>query len=126
MAERRTETSAQNDRHPLGGGYGQDGLFYGCGTALRGRAYASAEDRAAGIQTRTRWIVFFGLPVVPLGTYRVRHLKDRVNARGRIVAPFLIMSRKPLAWGQVLRAWAVGGAAAVAVLWLWNWWVGPL
>jgi hypothetical protein len=42
----------------------------GMGFSLFGRAYLSEEDRAHGIQVRTKWFTLRGLPVIPIASYR--------------------------------------------------------
>jgi hypothetical protein len=37
---------------------------------LYGRAYLSEEDRAQGIQVRTKWFTMRGLPIIPIASYR--------------------------------------------------------
>lgn len=39
---------------------------------LYGRAFLSEEDKAQGIQVRTKWLTLRGLPIVPVASYRYR------------------------------------------------------
>ena len=44
----------------------------------------------------TRWIVFLFMPLIPIGSYRV---KEHVNAKPEIIG------KVPLQWDQVLEGW---------------------
>jgi hypothetical protein len=115
MAERRSPVCTDS--------FGQNGLFYGCGAAFRGSFYASPEDRAANIETRTRWIVLFYVPLIPLGTYRLIRVKEMVSLRGQLVTRTALVSEEPLAWGQIARVWAISLLIAMTIVFLCRWWI---
>ncbi|MES2393668.1 MAG: hypothetical protein V4555_18665 [Acidobacteriota bacterium] len=89
---------------------------YGIGVGFRGRSFASEADREAKIELRTRWIVFLWVPLIPLGSYRIRRLKPVISARGKLARKFELISQERLCWRQVLRMWAIAAAAVVALV----------
>ena len=52
-----------------------------------------------------KWFTFFFLPVIPLGTYRVRTTKE---GGGLLGTTYHQMQRMPWDWGQVASHYAVG------------------
>jgi len=115
--------TAEQDVFKLTKSFGQNGMLYGCGAAFRGSFYATPEDRAARVETRTRWVTVFYLPVVPLGTYRLIRETGKVSGRGRLFTSNILLSKEPLAWGQVVRVWAASLAIAASLVALASWWV---
>ena len=104
--------------------FGRNGmyLFSGVGVDFRGRDFKSESDRAAGIETRTRWIIGLWLPLIPIGSYRIRTSK-RVASGGRTKRVLELFSEEPLAWRQVLRMWSltVVGIAGMLVVYYLSW-----
>ena len=76
----------------------------GSGLQLRGNKFLNETDKHRDITTVTRWIVFFYMPIIPIGSYRV---KERVNAIPEIIG------KVPLQWDQVLEGWK---KAAIIIL----------
>lgn len=68
-------------------------------------------DAESGIETftTTLFFVFSGLPLIPIGTYRIEKKKGwRYD--------FKIVEKVPLDWEQVLRFWVLAGAGVLVVL----------
>lgn len=122
MSELEQEAAEQR-AFKLSESFGQNGMLYGCGVAFQGSFYASPDDRAARIETRTRWVFLFCLPLIPLGTYRLIRVKDVVSNRGRLARRIELVSKEPLAWEQILRVWAVSWFVAAGLALVWRWWV---
>lgn len=80
-------------------------FYRGSGLRLRGNKFLTESDRNRGIAVATRWIVFAFMPLIPIGSYRIR----RVDEYGKPE----IISKVPLQWDQVWRGW---GFAAILVL----------
>ena len=97
-------------------------LFSGVGVNFRGRDFKSESDQAAGIEMRTRWIVALWLPLIPLGSYRIRRSK-RVAPDGRTKRVLELFSKEPLAWRQVFRMWSLtaAGIALMLVVYYLSW-----
>lgn len=76
--------------------------FNGIGTKYYGKR-EKAED---GSYVTTNWIVFLYVPLIPLGSYRVRPLGE-----GKHLAVYdsqqYAVQRVPLNWRQVLNVYAV-------------------
>ena len=104
--------------------FGRNGmyLFSGVGVGFRGRDFKSESDRVEGIELRTRWIVALWLPLIPIGSYRIRTSK-RVASGGRTKRVLELFSEEPLAWRQVLRMWSltVVGIAGMLVVYYLSW-----
>jgi hypothetical protein len=90
-------------------------FFSGIGVGFRGRGFKSESDRAAGIELRTRWIIVLWLPLIPLGSYRLRRSK-RMGPGGKIKRILELHSKEPLAWRQVFRMWSLTAAGIVLLL----------
>jgi hypothetical protein len=102
--------------------FGRNGmyLFSGVGVGFRGRDFKSESDRVAGIELRTRWIIALWLPLIPLGSYRIRR-SNRLTPDGRTKRVLELFSKEPLSLRQVFRMWsltAVGIAVLVVVYYL--------
>jgi hypothetical protein len=72
----------------------------GRGTRLefRGQKFFNEHDERKGISTVTRWFVFSYMPLIPLGSYRVRASKsDDLNPQ--------IIGKIKLQWDQVWDGW---------------------
>lgn len=82
----------------------------------------SPSDKAEGIELRTRWIVFCWMPLIPLGSYRIRMYRTGWSARGRMIRNFELLSVESLSIAQVLRIWLITltviGLAALLFVWL--------
>jgi hypothetical protein len=68
----------------------------GTGLSLQGHKFLTQEDREKRVTVVTRWIVFLFMPLIPIGSYRV---KEHVNAKPEIIG------KVPLQWDQVLEGW---------------------
>ena len=90
-------------------------MMSGIGVSFRGRGFKSESDRAAGIELRTRWIIGLWLPLVPIGSYRVRR-SNRLSSDGRRRRVLELFSKEPLAWAQVFRMWSLTAAGIVLML----------
>jgi hypothetical protein len=90
-------------------------LMSGIGVGFRGRDFKSESDRAAGIELRTRWIIALWLPLIPLGSYRIRRSK-RLTPDGRRKQTLELFSKEPLAWRQVFRMWSLTAAGIVLMV----------
>lgn len=88
----------------------------GTGLSLQGHKFLTEADREKGITVATRWIVFVYMPLIPIGSYRVR---KHLNATPEIVG------QVPLQWDQVFEGWkkaalvvlGIVGALLGIVLW---------
>ena len=89
-------------------------MMSGVGVDFRGRSFKSGSDREAGIELRTRWIIALWLPLIPIGSYRIRRSK-RLMPDGRTKRVSELFSKEPLAWGLVFRMWSLT-AAGIAVM----------
>jgi hypothetical protein len=89
----------------------------GTGIAFRGSRYASDEDERLGIQLRTRWIVLCWIPLIPIGSYRLRY-----DGRSRFWRRrnFEAVSKENLDWETVIKIWSIT-AAAFLLAWLTIW-----
>jgi hypothetical protein len=98
--------------------FGRNSISYplGIGVGFRGRSFLSTGDKSEGIALRTRWIVLFWLPLIPLGSYRIRMEKPAWNARGQRARNFELVSVEKLSIAQVLGCWAVS-IGCIAVVW---------
>jgi hypothetical protein len=93
--------------------------YQGTGLQLRGHKFLSETDKDKGIVVATRWIVFSFLPLVPLGSYRV---KESGDVNGKTV----IVKKVKLQWDQVSNEWMKTGSVVILLwcAWLWfKWWV---
>jgi hypothetical protein len=97
-------------------------MMSGVGVGFRGRGFNSESDRAAGIELRTRWIIGLWLPLIPIGSYRIRRTK-RATSDGRTKPVLELFSKEPLAWRQVFRWWALtaAGIALMLVVYYLSW-----
>ena len=87
-------------------------LMSGIGVDFRGRGFKSESDRAAGIELRTRWIIALWLPLIPIGSYRIRRSR-RSTPDGRTKRVLELFSQEPLASRQVFRMWTLTAAGIV-------------
>jgi hypothetical protein len=97
--------------------FGRNGmyLFSGVGLGFRGRGFKSESDRAAGIELRTRWIIALWLPLIPLGSYRIRRSR-RVAPNGGTKRVLELFSKEPLAWRQIFGMWSLTAAGIVLMV----------
>src|ERR1700727_4085704 len=86
---------------------------WGIGTAFRGRMYASEWDRANGVQLRTKWFIFLWIPVVPLGSSRIRHVSHS-SSIFRSSSMYDQISKEALNWKQIRRTWGITAIVFVA------------
>jgi hypothetical protein len=104
--------------------FGRNGmyLFSGVGVGFRGRDFKSETDRAEGIELRTRWIIALWLPLIPLGSYRIRRSK-RLTPDGRTKRVLELFSKEPLSLRQVFRMWSLtaAGIALMVVVYYLSW-----
>lgn len=81
--------------------------------------YGSRDKGADGFYTTTKFFVLFAIPIVPLGSWRVRPVGRQTGIFTRTQNYEVIP--QPMHWGQVLNVYAtcVGiAAAAVAAFYL--------
>jgi|HubBroStandDraft_1064217.scaffolds.fasta_scaffold440229_1 hypothetical protein len=90
-------------------------MMSGIGVAFRGRDFKSESDRVANIELRTRWIIALWLPLIPIGSYRIRRSK-RVMPDSRTKRVLELFSKEPLAWRQVFRWWSLTAAGIVLMV----------
>jgi hypothetical protein len=90
-------------------------MMSGIGVGFRGRSFKSESDREAGIELRTRWIIALWLPLIPIGSYRIRRSK-KVAPDGKTRRVLELFSKEPLAWGQIFRIWALTAAGIALIL----------
>jgi hypothetical protein len=90
----------------------------GTGIAFRGRKYASDEDERRGIQLRTRWLILCWIPLIPLGSYRLRY--DGMPSRFWQRQVFEAVSQEKLDWETVIRVWSLT-ASILLLLYLTFW-----
>ena len=77
-------------------------MMSGIGFGFRGKNFKTEGDRAAGIELRTRWVIVLWLPLIPIGSYRIRR-STRLTPHGRTRRVLELFSKEPLAWRQVFR-----------------------
>jgi len=87
--------------------------FAGIGVDFRGKTFMSPEDKAAGIVLRTRWIILGWVPLIPIGSYRIRKIAATRN-RGR---GFELVSKEPLALIQIAKVW-LATVVCILIGWL--------
>jgi hypothetical protein len=75
--------------------------FNGCGTTL-----LDYREGAGGGWEATRWVIAFGLPLVPLASYSIMP-KRQESGYGRMESYFEILGRAPVAPLRVLRVYAL-------------------
>ena len=123
VAEQGHSSESSIELERLRKNFGANGIYSmtGTGVDFRGKNFSSAEDKAAGIALRTRWIIVLWVPLIPLGSYRIRMHRKRVNQRGQYVQNFELVSKEPLSGKQVLRVWLVSAVAVGLVFLLMNW-----
>lgn len=80
-------------------------FYQGTGLRFRGKKFLTESDQRHGITVVTRWIVFAFMPLIPLGSYRVK----QPTGWGKTE----IISKLPLQWDQVWKGW---GSALLVVL----------
>ena len=79
---------------------------HGVGIAFRGKRFSSIEDERLGIELRTRWIILFWIPVIPIGSYRIIWGTSSSTFWGRGKS-FQIVSEEKLDLQQVLTIWSI-------------------
>jgi hypothetical protein len=92
--------------------------YRGNGLQLRGDKFLNETDRNRGITTATRWIVFSYMPIIPIGSYRI---KRSVNGKNNPE----IVGKVNLQWDQVFRGWKTTALillAFVCALLMFLWW----
>jgi hypothetical protein len=83
----------------------------GCGTTLLG-----ASNRMDGSFVTTRWITLLGVPLIPLESYRVRRLAEKISLTEQKVF-FDFISIEPLDKRQIRNSYAyVVAMPAVAII----------
>lgn len=81
----------------------------GTGIAFRGRRFASEEDERLGIWLCTRWFILCWVPLVPLGSYRIR-FDGPLPRFWRRPPSYKVISQQRLDWGTVMRIWGIEAA----------------
>ncbi len=92
--------------------------YRGSGLQLRGDKFLDEMDRNRGITTVTRWIVFCYMPIIPIGSYRIKRSAHKGNNPE-------IIGTVNLQWDQVVRGWrttALIMLAFVCALLIFSWW----
>lgn len=79
---------------------------HGVGIAFRGKRFSSIEDERLGIELRTRWIIVFWIPVIPIGSYRIIWGASSSTFLGRRKS-FQIVSKEKLDLQQVIKIWSI-------------------
>ncbi len=79
----------------------------GTGLSLQGHKFLTQEDREKRIVVVTRWIVSLFMPLIPIGSYRV---KEQLNAKPEIIG------KVPLQWDQVLEGWKKAAMIILAIV----------
>jgi hypothetical protein len=99
-------------------GVGHNPSDRGTGLSLRGHKFLTGADQEKEIIVVTRWIVFIYMPLIPIGSYRVkRSVKGGANPE--------IVEKVPLQWDQVANGWMQTGSVVILLCcaWLWfRWW----
>ena len=71
--------------------------------ALLGRSYLSEEDRARGIEVRTKWFEIRGFPIFPIASYRFS--REEVTTGLIKWNEEKLIDQIPLNWNQAIRTW---------------------
>jgi hypothetical protein len=87
--------------------------FRGTGLCFRGKKFKTASDEQHAVLLQTRWLVLSWMPLLPLGSYRVRNLPE--SERG-----YEIVSEERLQWDQVLAGWAKASVILLAIILGWK------
>ncbi|MDQ2855315.1 MAG: hypothetical protein M3R68_03220 [Acidobacteriota bacterium] len=82
----------------------------GCGTTLLD--YRALVD---GTYAATRWVVVFGLPIVPLSGYVIEPTSQE-HSYGQETSKFTILNRTPLSISRVLRIYALAAIGLVPII----------
>jgi hypothetical protein len=83
--------------------------YKGTGLRLRGDKFLTESDRNKGITVVTRWVVFIFMPLIPLGSYRVKYPVDG-NSKLEIIG------RVSLQWDQVIAGWKTALFVLLAII----------
>jgi hypothetical protein len=93
--------------------------YRGSGLQLRGDKFLDETDRHRGVSTVTRWIVFFYMPIIPIGSYRIKRSANSGNNPE-------IIGKVNLQWDQVFRGWKTTALVLLAItcaFQLFDWWM---
>ncbi|HVG30495.1 MAG TPA: hypothetical protein VM864_12385 [Pyrinomonadaceae bacterium] len=85
--------------------------FNGCGTTL-----LDYREMADATWEATRWVIVFGLPVVPLATYVIEPTRQE-SGYGRMTSHFKILAKGRLALSRVLRVYALVFVGLFPIVW---------
>ena len=85
--------------------------FNGCGTTL-----LDYRELAGGVWEATRWVIIFGLPVVPLASYVIEPTRQE-SRYGQQSSYFKILSRSRLSVARVLRVYALVLIGLFPIVW---------
>jgi hypothetical protein len=77
--------------------------MFGTGFTILGRAYLSDQDKAQGIQVRTKWFALRGLPLFPVASYR--YSCQDVTTGLIQWKEEKVIDQVPLNWKQAGRTW---------------------
>jgi len=112
------------DLAKLHANFGSNGMYSmaGIGVGFRGKTFLSPGDKAAGIALRTRWIIILWIPLIPLGSYRIKMLPRQVTSRGRFARSFQIFSKEALSIKQVLKVYVISAIAVTLVFLAFRFW----
>jgi hypothetical protein len=85
--------------------------FNGCGTTL-----LDYREAAGATWEATRWVIVFGLPVVPLATYRIEPTRQESSHHG-ITSHMKILAKGRLSMVRVLRVYALVFVGLFPIVW---------
>ncbi|MDT7541778.1 MAG: hypothetical protein QOE33_1682 [Acidobacteriota bacterium] len=85
--------------------------FNGCGTTLLD--YRELPD---GTWEATRWVIVFGLPVVPLATYVIEPTRQE-NSYGQQSSYFKVLGKSRLSAPRILRVYALVFVGLFPIVW---------
>jgi hypothetical protein len=92
--------------------------YRGSGLQLRGDKFLNETDRHRGVVTVTRWIIFCYMPIIPIGSYRIKRSANSGNNPE-------IIGKVNIQWDQVFRGWRTTALillAFVCALLIFSWW----
>jgi hypothetical protein len=102
------------------------GGYRSLGLQFFGRRYFNEADRSADIQVRTKWFTITGIPLIPIASYRFKHMGHSGRWSSTRTRQGVI-DRVSLDWAQVFMTWVktanliVGvGLLIVVISWLLN------
>jgi hypothetical protein len=111
--DQSSRNSGAHHAEPRGEGETLFVARFGIGKWCLGKADLVFDVNTGLEQFRTTvFILVFYFPLIPTGSYLIR------KRRGFFSRKITVLRKLPLDWMQVLRVWAVAGAALYALLWV--------